>query len=118
MSRITVALLDAVLSPATTVQYWKDDKRQHRAVISPDAAVIAVEHDQVFIKGKLTPCITVYVGEDVEQPEDAREPEAYKKAVKQLKYLKQMYNATPDVLAACDVAISAIKEVERGKRYE
>lgn len=113
MSRVTVSQLDEVLSPASTVQYWKDDKRQYRPTISPNAAVIAIEHDQVFIKGQLTNCIMVYVGEEVIEHEDIREPDVYKRAIKQLKYLQQMHNATPEVLAACDVAISAIEEVSK-----
>lgn len=63
--KVTIAQVDAILSPASPVTYWQGGMPMQRRDIFDDCEVISVEPDTAFIEGRDVPCIAVYVGERV-----------------------------------------------------
>ncbi len=67
--KITVAQLDAILSPASTIAYWQDGRPVPRRDIFDDCEVVSVEMDDNIVNGRARPCIAVYVGARIGQQE-------------------------------------------------
>lgn len=63
--KITIAQLDAVLSPASDVTYWQGGMRVPRRDIFDDCEVVAVELDDQIRNGRSSPCIAVYAGKRI-----------------------------------------------------
>lgn len=60
--KVTIAQMDAILSPASPVIYWQGWMPVQRKDIFDDCEVVSVELDDQFINGRPSPCIVVYVG--------------------------------------------------------
>lgn len=61
--KVTIAQVDAILSPASHVTYWQGGVQVPRREIFDDCEVLCVELDDQIINGRSRPCIAVYVGE-------------------------------------------------------
>lgn len=65
--KITIAQLDAVLSPASDVTYWQRGMPVPRRDIFDDCEVFAIELDNQVINGRARSRIAVYVGERISE---------------------------------------------------
>ena len=63
--KVTIAQVDAILSPASPVTYWQGGMSVQRRDIFDDCEVVSVELDDRFINGRPSSCIAVYVGDRI-----------------------------------------------------